>query len=567
MLEALGGDGSVYQNELALFNVEVALPPLEFKGDCFSKLAGGLRQHVARIRKAAERHGTNVVAMGILPTLGWDHLTLDYMTPKPRYAALNRKVMAMRGGEVRIYIRGNDTLQATHDNVMLEAFNTSFQLHLQVAPEEFARLYNAMQLATAPVLAAAGNSPLLLGSRLWEETRVALFRQSVDTRSDTHQARGSRPRVFFGDHWLKEGILEIVRDDISRFRPVLPMLDGLPDPHELLDRGEIPKLSTLALHNGTIYRWNRPCYGVAGGVPHLRIENRPLPAGPTAADGMANAAYLFGLTLAIADTYGDVSERMPFSECQANFYNAASTGLRAALHWVDGRARPADELILLTLPLAAEGLRKAGVDEKDTHRLLDIITERVASGQTGARWQLEGYNRLIGELPKDEALQSIVIDYVERQRSGRPVHTWSPAKLPGREQRRAAYQRVGQIMTTDLFTVQEQDTITLAEAMMRWERIRHVPVENEEGEFVGMFGLQELARALRERKDTDASALEVGQIMTRDVPILSPHTSTIEAIKMLQESDSGGLPVVRDGKLVGIVTTADFMKIAARLLQ
>ena len=315
VLGDLGGDGTIYQTELALFNVEVAVPPQEFTGDCFSLVEQDLRRHMGIIRRAAHRHGVNVLAIGILPTLGWEHLTLDHMTPKPRYRALNDRVMAMRGGQMRIHIRGTDILHATHDNVLLESFNTSFQLHLQVAPDEFARVYNAMQLATALAIAASGNSPLLLGHRLWEETRVALFRQSVDTRTDHHLRRGSRPRVFFGDGWVKDSILELIRDDVSRFRVVLPVDDDEPLAGKVLDEGGIPKLGSLALHNGTIYRWNRPCYGVVDGVPHLRIENRPMPAGPTAIDSIANAALLFGLSLGRVEEYGDVSEKLAFHDC------------------------------------------------------------------------------------------------------------------------------------------------------------------------------------------------------------------------------------------------------------
>ncbi len=566
VLEALGGPGSVYQTELALYNVEVALKPREFKGDCFGLIESDLRRHLAEIRRAAQRSGVNVVAIGILPTLGWEHLGLDYMTPMPRYAALNRSVVAMRGGDFRFQIRGTDSLQATHDNVLMEAFNTSFQLHLQVAPNEFARMYNAMQLASAPVLAAAGNSPLLLGARLWEETRIALFRQSVDTRTDHHASRGSRPRVFFGDKWLTTGVLDVFREDIARYRVVLPMPDDADTPQAMLARGEIPKLSALALHNGTIYRWNRPCYGVADGKPHLRIENRPLPAGPTAVDGIANSAYLFGLTLGIAEQYGDPAGRMPFHDVQANFYNAASNGLRASLHWVDGRSRPADELVLLTLPLAAEGLRSQGVKESEINRLLDLVSERVTSGQTGSRWMLTSFNKLRHVMPKDEALQSVVLDYLARQRTGLPVHEWGPAEMPDRERRRAAYQKVGQIMTTDLVTVQAHDTVSLAEAMMRWEKIRHVPVEDENGDLVGIFSMKDLVRAMRESVERSGT-VTIGEIMQSDVVTVSPDTSTLDAIKIMQEHGFSALPVVREGKLMGIVTEADFLVVTQRLLE
>ncbi len=566
VLEALGGDGAIYQTELARFNVEVAVPPQEFTGDCLSIVERDLRKHMGAIRRAAHPHGVDVVAIGILPTLGWEHLTLDFMTPKPRYRALNDRVTRMRQGEFRINIRGTDILHATHDNVLLEAFNTSFQLHLQVEPSEFARVYNAMQVATGLAVAASGNSPLLLGHRLWEETRVALFRQSVDTRTDQHLRRGSRPRVFFGDGWVKDSILELIRDDISRFRVVLPVEDDAPLPGQILDDGGIPKLTALALHNGTIYRWNRPCYGVADGVPHLRIENRPMPAGPTAADSMANAALLFGLTLGLVGEHGDVSAKMAFHDCKANFYNAASNGLRAALHWIDGRTHAADELILQALPLAAKGLTTAGISEADVNRLLDMIAERVSSGRTGSRWMLDGFNRLRAVVPQDEALQSIVQDYLQRQLTGRPVHTWEPSAMPDRDLRRSAYMKVGQVMSKDLITVHEEDTVTLAEAMMRWERIRHIPVEDANGDLVGIFELSDVVEAMRQRAGTE-DGLKIGDIMHASPKTVTADTPTLEAIELMREERLSALPVVSGKKLEGILTDRDFLVVAARLLS
>jgi CBS domain-containing protein len=519
------------------------------------------------IREAAQGRGLDVVAIGILPTLGWEHLTLEHMTPSPRYAALNRRVTEMRRGEFRIHIRGTDILNATHDNVLLEAFNTSFQLHLQVAPDEFARVYNAMQVATALAVSASGNSPLLLGHRLWEETRVALFRQSVDTRADHQLKRGNRPRVFFGDDWVRASVLEVVRDDVSRFRAVLPVDDEEPLPGDVLDAGGIPNLGTLSLHNGTIYRWNRPCYGVADGVPHLRIENRPMPAGPTAVDSLANAALLFGLTLGLVEEFGDVAERMAFHDCQANFYNAASNGLRAALHWLDGSTHPADELVLHTLPLAAKGLAAAGVDPADVDRLLDTIGARVSSGQTGSRWMLDGFNRLRAVVPQDEALQALVQDYLVAQKTGRPVHTWDPVELPGRSRRRAAYQRVGQIMCRDLITVHEEDTVTLAEAMMRWEGIRNIPVEDEGGRLVGLFTIVDVVEAQR-RRGTDVKPLRIGDIMHREPRTVTADTPTLEAIRLMREENLSALCVVNEeGSLEGILTGSDFLVVVARLLE
>ena len=267
------------------------------------------------------------------------------------------------------------------------------------------------------------------------------------------------------------------------------------------------------------------------------------------------------------EEFGDVARHIAFHDCQANFYNAASNGLRASLHWLNGQIRPADELVLFSLPLAARGLTAAGVDEDDVNRLLDLIGDRVKTGQTGSRWMLQGYNQLRAVVPKNEALQGLVRAYLSRQRSGIPVHEWVPTELPDRSRRHAAYQKVGQIMQTDLITVNEQDTVTLAEAMMRWEKIRHVPVENSDGELVGIFSLSDLVRALRRRESIGESSIQIGEVMSTSLRTVTPETPTLEAIRILREEKLSALPVIQDSKLVGIITDRDFLVIAARLLE
>jgi CBS domain-containing protein len=338
-----------------------------------------------------------------------------------------------------------------------------------------------------------------------------------------------------------------------------------PWPADVLARGEIPLLKALTMHNGTVYRWNRPVYGVMDGKPTLRIENRPLPAGPTVLDGLANLSFLFGLALGLVEEIGDVGEKLPFHDCQANFYNAASTGLRSALHWLDGQTRPADELVLTLLPLAARGLDLAGVDEDASSRFLDIIAARVASGQTGAQWMLEGFNRMHAVVPRDEALQGLTRAYVDRQRTSQPVHTWKPAATPERSVRHAAYETVSQVMRSDLKTVQEEDAVSLAEAVMRWEGIRHVLVENEAGEFVGLVSVAEILEAAK--AETGPGQMRIGEVMNAEVKTVVPEMRTLDAIRMMQEEKLSCLPVLRDGKLVGLVTAADFLVVAARLLE
>ncbi|MGB1278158.1 MAG: hypothetical protein ACPG77_20595, partial [Nannocystaceae bacterium] len=269
--------------ELARFNLEANLKPRVFGDSCLREMEEELCFYVERTREGARQFGADVLLSGTLPTLSKDDLALTNMTPMPRYHELNQIMCDLRRGAFHVVIKGVDELEMEHDNVMLEACNTSFQIHFQVRPEEFAKLYNLAQLVTAPVLAAAVNSPLLLGQRLWKETRVALFQRSLDTRSFAEHVRGHRPRVHFGDRWVRDSVLEIFREDIARFRLLIAGARD-EDPLAVLERGEVPKLSALRLHAGTIYRWNRACYGISDGLPHLRIENRVLPAGPSIRD-------------------------------------------------------------------------------------------------------------------------------------------------------------------------------------------------------------------------------------------------------------------------------------------
>ena len=305
-----------------------------FGGDCLRRMETELGENLRLARDAAKAHGAGILLTGILPTLRKEHLGLDGMTPNPRYRRLNDAIMEARGGELSFLIKGIDELDETHDNVMLESCNTSFQVHFQVAPNEFARLYNLSQAITAPVLAAAVNSPLLLGKRLWHETRVALFRQSIDNRSARPAGTRHPAARHVRRHWVDEGILEIFQEDIARFRVVLPA-QVEEDALAMLEAGEVPTLKALRLHNGTVYRWNRPCYGVGNGVPHLRIENRVLPAGPTVHDAMANAAFFFGLMSSLADEHSDIRSVMEFDHAKDNFVAAAQEGLRAQFTWID----------------------------------------------------------------------------------------------------------------------------------------------------------------------------------------------------------------------------------------
>src|SRR6185369_7795386 len=372
--------------EIARFNLEANLTPRKLTGNCFAAMERELVQLIELARAHAKRHNADVLLAGILPTLQKSDLSLDNLTPAPRYAQLNQGVIGLRGGPFSIHIKGLDELNLTHDNIMMESCNTSFQIHFQSSPERFVNDYNVAQAITAPVLAASVNSPLLFGHRLWQETRVALFQHSTDERSRPQLARNQPTRVSFGDSWLRNSVVELFHDQITRFRPIM-ITQPDENPFEVLARGETPSLSALRMHNGTVWRWNRACYGVSEGVPHLRIENRALPSGPTIVDEIANAAFFNGLMLALPQVYGEISTRMPFDDAKLNFFRAARHGLDAQFHWLDGQSYSAASLIVdQLLPLARQGLMSSQVATEDIDKYLGIIEERARSRQTGARW-------------------------------------------------------------------------------------------------------------------------------------------------------------------------------------
>jgi CBS domain-containing protein/gamma-glutamylcysteine synthetase len=561
--------------ELAKFNLEYNLTPYVFGGDCLRQTEHQLTELLAYVRSLVEQTGNEVVLTGILPTIHLSDLGLENLTPKPRYFALDDSLKRLRGSEFQQYqIRGVDELFFQHNTVLVEACNTSFQTHFQVDPEEFAHFYNIAQLVAAPVLAAATNSPVLFGKRLWRETRIALFQQAVDTRSSNLYLREMSPRVHFGTTWVKKSVTEIYKEDIARFRVI--MTTDYEDPFEVLKRGEIPKLRALQLHNGTVYRWNRACYGIMDGKPHLRIENRVLPAGPTLVDEVANAAFWFGLVSGIGGRYADIAPLMEFDDAKSNLVAAARLGLDAQLVWLEGRRVPAQELIVdELLPMAREGLSRSGIDASDIDRYLGIIEERVRSGQTGSQWMLDSLARLKRmETSRAERLDAVVASMVHHQKAGQPVHTWPLADIEsGPIVKRMPGTRVEHYMTTELFTVHEEELIEFVACLMDWRRIHHVVVEDNQHKLVGLVTHRHLLRYMGEvaamnEPDRD---VPVKDIMIRNPITVTPETPTMEAVRLLREHRVSALPVVRDREhdreLVGIITENDFMRIASQLLD
>lgn len=413
--------------EVDRFNLELNLTPAALAGRPFAAFAAELDQALGIVRRAAGRHGGRIVMAGILPTLRAEDLQLAALSDAARFRALNTGIRRLRREPFRIRIAGADPLDVIADDIGLEGANTSFQVHLKVDPSRFSAHFNAAQLATGPVLAVAGNSPTFLGHRLWEETRVALFKQAIDDRDAAGRSRHRMCRVAFGTGWTAGGALELFGESVRLHQPILPAL-GPELPLDCLDAGRVPGLDELRLHQSTVWRWNRAIYDPAGGG-HLRIEMRALPAGPTVADMLANAAFLVGLTLAVAPEADAFVHRVAFDQARRNFYHAARLGLRAALAWPSGpggqvRMLPAAELIRQLLPAARDGLTDAGVAQGEAEELLSVVEARAACGQTGAVWQRRALAALEPRLGRDRGLVAMLERYLELQATGEPVHTW-----------------------------------------------------------------------------------------------------------------------------------------------
>jgi CBS domain-containing protein len=479
---------------------------------------------------------------------------------------------------------------------MMESCNTSFQVHFQTSPNEFVNHYNVAQAITAPLLAVAVNSPLLFGHRLWQETRVALFQHSTDERSRPQLARSQPTRVSFGDQWLRNSVIELFHDQISRFRPIM-ITQPDENPFQVLARGETPKLSALRMHNGTVWRWNRACYGISDGVPHLRIENRALPSGPTIVDEIANAAFFTGLMVALPKGYGDIATRMTFDDAKLNFFRAARHGLDAQFQWIDGQGYSASALILdELLPLARLGLSSLQVNSEDIDKYLGIIEERTRNQQTGARWIMKSLTAMPDTMPKDVRNRRLTAAMLACQKEGEPIHRWPIMEESESDNWEQGYRTVGQFMSTDLFTVQPDDLIDLAASVMDWRHIRHVPVEDGDGRLVGLVTHRGLLRLMTNGTRANDESFGAGlvragagargegasgetglaparspvivrEIMVANPITVSPSTSSLEAIEIMRKNRVGCLPVVESGQLVGIVTSYDFLEASAQLFR
>lgn len=421
-----------YQTELGQFNIEINVAPQPFVGGDTVSLEEGLRDSLNRAEAKAASTNNHLVMIGMLPTLRQEHFAHQWISANPRYDLLNQQIFAARGEDIELDITGvplvlggdAERLRKSIDSILPEAACTSLQLHLRVEPESFADHWNAAQALSGVQVALAGNSPFLAGSALWHESRIPVFEQATDTRPQELINQGVRPRVWFGERWITT-IFDLFEENTRYFPSLLPVVSE-DDPLAQLDAGEIPELTELRMHNGTVYRWNRPVYDVLDGHAHLRVENRVLPAGPTVVDIMANAAFYYGLLRALVDSDRPIWSQMSFNAASENLHTAARDGIDCQLYWPTmGWVRP-DELVLRRLlPLADEGLQSFGVGAEARDRYLSVIEGRAISRQTGSVWQRSSVaaREKAGD-NREVALSGMLRDYVDRMHDGAAVHTW-----------------------------------------------------------------------------------------------------------------------------------------------
>jgi hypothetical protein len=423
--EVLAGLGDpLFQTELGLFNLELNARPRMIADRGFDDYEMDLRSRLARADEQARKVDANLVLIGILPTMTERHTVMENLSPNPRYLQLNTQILQARGATMPIDIRGVERLRTEATSIAPEAACTSVQFHLQVAPEHFANYWNAAQSIAGVQLALGANAPYLYGRHLWAETRIALFEQATDTRPDEMKTQGVRSRVWFGERWITS-IFDLFEENLRYFPSLLPICDG-EDPVEVMRRGGVPRLGELRLQNGTIYRWNRPVYDIMNARPHLRVENRVLPSGPTVVDMLANAAFYFGLVRELADTDRPIWTSMTFSQAETNFFIGARDGIAARMFWPRLGEIDATELVLdHLLPKAYAGLDRFGVAADIRDRLLGIIEARCRTRRNGATWQVQTVRRLEASgASRPAALREMLRRYTEQFASNQPVHLW-----------------------------------------------------------------------------------------------------------------------------------------------
>ena len=544
-------DDDHFTSELNKYNLELNLDPLKLGERCFSELHKELNTLMLKVKKIAEKHKTKVILTGILPTITHKYLDYSYMTPVDRYKVLNEAIKAIRKDDIELHIKGVDEVNLHHDTILYEGCNTSFQAHLQIDPDNFANTYNWAQAIAGPVLSICTNSPLLLGKELWEETRIALFTQSVDTRSSTFILNEKESRVSFGDKWVSGTIADFYKDAIINFRSLVTTSFET-DSLSQLKEGKIPKLKALSLHNGTTYRWNRLCYGITDNKPHVRIENRYMPSGPTTDDEIANMMFWVGLMQGRPKAYDDIHTKMDFKDVKSNFFNAARYGTGAQFYW-DGKLLSSQELLLdHLLPMAFRGLYSMNVEPADAEHYLSIIEKRIRS-QSGSRWMINSYRKLLKTYKAPEALKIMVATMYERQEKRYTIDAWQLSrgdeyKIPKN------HVTVGDRMNSKTITAQDIDSAALVLKMMRWKNIHHTPILDDDLNLVGLLSWVDVEHYIN---NPDLKLQNIRDIMKTDLITAEQEMLLDEAKRIMKDNKIRCLPVVKEKKLVGIITNND----------
>ncbi|MBT8264458.1 MAG: CBS domain-containing protein [Muriicola sp.] len=540
-----------FTSELNRYNLELNLDPVKLEGTSFSDLHDKLNELMEKAKEAAAKHDAKIILTGILPTVSERHLDYEYMTPVKRYVVLNDAIKSIRQDDIELHIKGVDEVNLHHDTILYEGCNTSFQSHLQIDPSDFMDTYNWAQAIAGPVLSICTNSPLLIGKELWEETRIALFTQSVDTRASTFILNEKESRVGFGNDWVTGTITDFYKEAVVNFRSLITTTFET-DSMAQIKKGEIPKLTALSLHNGTTYRWNRLCYGITNGAPHVRIENRYIPSGPTTEDEIANMMFWVGLMHGRPKELDAIHEKMDFKDIKSNFFNAARYGMAAQFYW-DGKLISSQNLLLdHFLPMAYRGLYSMDVAPKDAEHYLSVIERRIRTN-SGSRWMVNAFRKLTAEKPVPEALKSLVATMYERQEKKYTIDAW---RLPRGDEFETPEDRVcvGDRMSTKIITAQNIDSLELVLKMMLWRDIHHTPILNNNLDLVGLLTWTDVQKYLGDPK---LSKQGISDIMQKEVITAHPDMLLEEAKNLMIEKNIGCLPVMKEERLIGIITSND----------
>ncbi|MAQ32118.1 MAG: hypothetical protein CMD26_05275 [Flavobacteriales bacterium] len=534
--------------EIAKFNMELNIDPIDLGANALRKMEEVLIQKMNIARKEAQKHNADIILTGILPTVRKHDLRFDNITDNPRYFDLCNAISKYRGQKYKIRISGMDELIFQHDSPLIEGCNTGFQFHLQIAPKIFHKMYNFAQLIAAPVLATSVNSPMLFGKRLWNETRIAVFQQATDTRIIGNYHLESLPRVTFGNNWLQKSLIEIFKEDITRYKI---LLKSFSQKNKSKINRQLPELDALTLHNSTVYRWNRPCYGIYQKKPSIRIENRMLPSGPTIVDEVANSAFWLGLLMFYKNSdIENINKLMKFDDARINFYSAAQQGIDATFKWFGGKRIEARKLILNELiPKAAIGLSSINIKPKDIEKYLNIIKERTSTRQNGSRWIIDSFDTLNSKFSKQNALTTITSEIIRNQQNNTPVHNWekpknsvvinNPSKL-----------LIEECMDRDISSINENDVFSLAYQINSWSKKDYMTVVNDKGQITGLLD----GEIFNNKKYADEkTSIQIKKIMKKNPITIKPEGTIEDALNVMEKHSINILPVAENKLFIGII--------------